>query len=142
MNNNPIFTSGIDIKWTTSTLSSVVTGASSNAYNGTSATVLIFSAGVNGAFVQKLVGEAMGTNIASVLRVYINNGQTSATEANNVLYNQYSLPVTTQSNITATAHIEVPLLLQLPPNYTIYAGIASTANLASGWKITAVGGEY
>ena len=142
MNNSPIFTSGIEMKWTPTTLSSVVTGSTVAAYDGTSATVLVFSAGFNGAFVQKLVGEAMGTNIASVLRVYVNNGSTSATASNNVLYYQFSLPVTTASQITATPHIEVPLLLQLPPYYAVYVSISCTTNLASGWKITAVGGEY
>jgi hypothetical protein len=141
-NYNPIFTSGADVSWTTTPITTVVTGTTAAAYNGTSASLLVFSANAGGAFVQKLVCEAYGTNTASVLRVFINNGSTSATAANNTLYYQYSLPVTTQSNVVGTAHIEIPLMIQLPAFYAIYVSIAAAANLASGWVVTAVGGEY
>lgn len=142
INTSPIFTVSGDINWTTSPIINVVTGSTSAAYDGTSGTVLVHTAGVNGSFIQKLVCEAFGTNIASVLRVYINNGSTTATASNNVLYYQYSLPATTQSATVATAHIEIPLNIQIPTGYKIYASISCTANLASGWMVAAIGGEY
>lgn len=142
VNTSPIFTVSGDINWTPSPIINVVTGSTSAAYDGTSGTVLIHTALADGSFVQKLVCEAFGTNIAAVLRIYINNGGTTATASNNVLYYQYSLPATTQSATIATAHIEIPLNIQLPAGYRIYAGISCTANLASGWMVTAVGGDY
>jgi len=142
VNTSPIFTVSGDINWVSSPIISVVTGSTSAAYDGTSATQLIHTAGINGSFIQKLVCEAFGTNIASVLRIYINNGSTTATASNNVLYYQYSLPATTQSATVATAHIEIPLSLVMPPSYRLYAGISCTAALASGWVVTAIGGEY
>jgi hypothetical protein len=151
INTSPVFTVSGDISWSNDFLftSSMVSGIQASAYDGTSA-VLIHTAGPQGSFVQKLVCEAggytgAGGNTACVLRIFINNGSTNATAANNTLYYQYSLPATTQSNIVATAHIEIPLALQLNPNYRLYAivaGTGGTTTLAGGWKITCIAGEY
>lgn len=145
-NTSPIFTVSGDISWgSTNPITNAVTGTTgAGVFDGTNAnTVLVFTAGTNGAFVQKLVLEAGGSNIASVLRVHINNGSTNSTAANNTLYMQYSLPVTTTDNDAAISHLEVPLNIQLPASYRIYVTIgAASATLTGGWYITAVGGEY
>lgn len=143
INTSPIFTVSGDINWVSSPIINVVTGSTSAAYDGTSATQLVHTAGSNGSFIQKLVCESFGANIACVLRIYINNGGTTATASNNVLYYQYSLPLISAATPTlATAHIEIPLNIQIPAGYKIYAGISSTSNLATGWVVTAIGGEY
>lgn len=145
-NTSPIFTVSGDITWNTGFLvtSDMVSGTAASAYDGTSS-VLIHTAGLNGSFVQKIVCEAGGTNTACVLRIYINNGSNNTTAANNSLYYQYSLPATTQSNVVATGHIEIPLSLQLPYPYKLYAIVAGTGGttiLTGGWKITCIAGDY
>jgi hypothetical protein len=55
---------------------------------------------------------------------------------------QYSLPLTTAATTTATAHLEIPLMLQLQAGYRIYVTLGALANLASGWYITVVAGDY
>lgn len=150
MNTSPIFVSGIQNWWFAGANGSVVvsavnTGTTAASYDGTTNATLLLTAGTKGSFIQKLVLEAAGPTgnaTASVLRVHINNGSTNATATNNVLYMQYSLPITTVSNTTATAHIEIPLMLQLEPGFKLYVSLGSSANLAGGWFITAVGGDY
>jgi hypothetical protein len=149
-NNTPIFTNIPDLGWPGSTNGSVVVSAvntttAATSYDGTSGVSLVFTAGTNGSFVQKLVCEAggpTGNATASVLRVHINNGTAPTNASANTLYMQYSLPTTTAVSITATAHIEIPLMLQLPAGYRIYVSIGSTLNLAGGWFVTTVAGDY
>jgi hypothetical protein len=142
-NTNPIFTLIPKIGSTSAiTVTNTVTTAA--AYDGTTNTNLLFTAeATDGSFVQKIVAEAFGTNIACVARIIINNGSTPATATNNSLYTTFSLPATTAANNTATAHIEIPLNIQLPPSYRIYISIgAASSPLASGWQFTALGGDY
>jgi hypothetical protein len=148
-NTTPIFTNVPDIGWPsatngTVTVSAVNTVTTAVAYDGTTNAVLVFTAGSNGSFVQKLVLEAGGsTGFASVLRVHINNGTANTNASANTLYMQYSLPSVTAATTTATAHIEVPLMLQLPATYRIYVSLGSTSNLTpAGWFVTAVAGDY
>jgi hypothetical protein len=142
-NTSPIFTVSGDINWT-DFIHTAVSGTAVSAYNGTSAH-LIYTAGDVGGFVNKVVCEAggLGNNVASVLRIYINNGSDNTVSSNNVLYYQYALPATTRSDTVATAHIEIPLSLQLPRLYRLYVSISTnTANLSGGWRVTAIGGDY
>ena len=146
-NYNPIFTSGAEISWpSVSAITTVNTGATNTAaYDGTANANLVFSAGPGGSFLQKLVFESgAGNNAsASVARVFINNGLTPATPANNNLYHSISLPTTTAVTTTANPHIELPLNIQLPPGYRIYVALSSSGTpLAGGWIITAIGGDY
>lgn len=142
-NTSPIFTVSADLSWgTTNPILTVNTGTGTTAYDGTTNANLIYTAGANGSFVQKIICEAGGTNAISVLRIHLNNGSTNATAGNNTLVMQYSLPATTASNTTATAHLEIPMMLQIPPSYRLYASLGAAANLASGWFVTVVGGEY
>lgn len=109
-------------------------------YTGTAGTSVMYTAGANGSYVRSVYAEAGGTNIATVLRIWVNNGSTSGTGTNNSLCMQFSLPATTASNTAATAHIEIPLNLVLPAAYTLICTVATT--VASGWYLTTVGGDY
>ncbi len=146
-NTQPIFTQVPEVAWALQGTSSVITSATTTttpvSYDGTIGAYLLFTAdATDGSFIQKIVCEAGGTNNASVARIWVNNGSTNATAANNSLFLQYSLPATTASSSTATAHIEIPLNIQLPPGYRLYIGLGAAANLASGWTFIAVGGDY
>lgn len=94
----------------------------------------------NGSYVRRLRFQAIGTNVATVARIYLNNGSANTTAANNVIYGQQSLPATTASNTAATVEIDYPMELALPPGFRIYVGVATT--VASGWVVTAVAGQY
>jgi hypothetical protein len=94
----------------------------------------------NGSYVQRLRLKALGTNVASVARIYLNNGSTNTTATNNSFYGEISLPATTATAAAATVDIDYPLTVALPPNFAIYVGLGTT--VAAGWAVTAVGGKY
>ncbi len=112
-----------------------------NDYLGTNGAVtLMYTAGTNGSYVRTIIGESAGTNIATVLRVWINNGSTNGTASNNSLAFQFSLPATTASASAATAHIELPLNIQLPNGYKLYGVLGTT--VSAGWTFSTHGGDY
>ena len=76
-NNNPIFSRVGDIQWVGAALATANT-----AKDGTGTVASVFTAdATNGGYVQKLVARALGTNVATVLRVFVNNGSASTTTA-------------------------------------------------------------
>lgn len=111
-------------------------------YTGASANhVLVFTAdATNGSFVQRLRFKALGTNTASVARIYINNGSAATTAANNSFYGELSLPATTAINTAATIDIDYPMNVALPAGFRIYVGVGTT--VAAGWVCTPVAGDY
>jgi hypothetical protein len=113
-------------------------------YDGTGANnVLVFTGdATNGSFVQRLRFKAKGTNAVSVARIFINNGSTVGTAANNTFYGEVSLPATTASTTAATVDIDYPLGFGLKAGYRIYVGISAGSALASGWICTAIAGDY
>jgi len=135
-NNDPIYTRvgamGVGVS----------VASAQNTYDGAGANdTLVFTAdSTNGSFLQRLRFKAKGANVATVARVYINNGSANSTPANNSLFGEVSLPATTASATAATPDVEYLLNFALPPGYRIYVGIAT--GVASGWAITPVGGHY
>lgn len=136
-NTSPIFSRLGDVQWSTTTLA---TGT--NTYDGTNAnTVLVFTAdATNGGFIRSLRFKPIGTNVATVARVFINNGSTNSTAANNVFYGEYSLQATTASSSAALLDGEYPMGIALPAGYRVYVLIATT--VAAGWVVSAVAGKY
>lgn len=88
-------------------------------------------------YVSKLVFRAAGTNVATVARVFINNGQDSTKAANNVLFAEITLDATTVSETAAQVDEELELALYLPKGYQILVAIGTAGT--DGWAISAVG---
>ena len=117
------------------------------AKDGTGTTQLIFTAGADGARVERIRVRAVGTNVATVLRIFINNGSDPAVAANNVLYAEKTIAATTLSETAELALNELPTTtdptafpLVLPPNYRLYCTIGTT--VAAGLRVTAIGSTY
>ena len=145
-NTAPIFSRNGNIASTTPAGSTPMgTGGaafSGSDYNGnTAATCLLaFTAdATNGSFVSKLRFKALGTNVAAVARIFINNGSSQTVTTNNFFYGELSLPVTTASTSAATIDLEYPLNIILPAGYKIYVGVTACA---AGWVATAIAGNY
>ena len=84
----------------------------------------------------------MGTNSnQTVARIWINNGSTTGTATNNILWDEITLPATTVSQTTAQANYELPLNFALPANYRIYVTLG-TAPTSAGWDLIVIGGKY
>jgi hypothetical protein len=93
-----------------------------------------------GNFLQKLIARPLGTNVATVLRVFINNGGVNSTAANNTLIAEMTLPATTLSEVAAQPAFELPLNFALPPGYKINCTLGTA--VAAGYQLSVVGGQY
>ena len=96
-NNQPIFTRLADVQWTVSAMT--VANTTTDLTAGT--IYLAFTAdATNGGYVQRIRFRTLGTNSnATVARVWVNNGATTATAANNTLIDEITLPTTTVSQV-------------------------------------------
>ena len=135
-NTNPIFTFAPDIQWAATALA-----AANTAKDGTGTVATVFTAdATNGGYVTKLTARPAGTNVATVLRVFINNGATNATPANNILLAEMTLPAITLSEVAAQPAYELPLNFALPAGYKINCVIGTA--VAAGYYLSVIGGKY
>lgn len=136
-NTSPIFTLTPDIRWAVSATTANTTK------DLTSGTIYpMFTGGTNGSYVQRVRFRTLGTNLAATVgRIWINNGGTTTTLTNNVLWDEITLPATTVSEVAAQSTYELPLNFALPPNYVLYLTLATAPN-AAGWDAVVIGGDY
>jgi hypothetical protein len=141
-NTDPIFSKAGDVSTNNSTTVSQAILTAANDFTGAGANnVLVFTAGANGAYVQRLRLKAAGTNVASVMRIFINNGSIHTTAANNTFYGEIALPITTSNAVGITApDLDYPLNFALNASFTIWVGLGTT--VAAGWFVTAIAGQY
>src|SRR4051812_17212374 len=95
VNITPIYSKVGDIQWAT-----ILTANTAKDGTGTVVTIFVADA-TNGGRVERVRARALGTNVATVLRIFINNGSTNATAANNTLWAEATLPATTLSEVGA-----------------------------------------
>jgi hypothetical protein len=138
-NTDPIYSKQGDVSTNGTTGMSQAITAAANDFTGAGANnVLVWTAdATNGGFLQKLRAKAVGTNAATILRVFINNGSANTTAANNTFYTDINLPSTVG---TAGLDIDIPMNIALNPGFRIYVGLSSA--VAAGWVVTGVGGKY
>lgn len=110
-------------------------------YTGISANnKLVFTAGaVDGSRIMGLRFKAIGTNVATVARIYYNNGSANTTAANNSFMGEQALPATTATATTSTAEIDYYFpggYLDLEAGFRIFVGLGTT--VAAGWVVTPV----
>ena len=137
-NTQPIFSIAGDIQWSSSAMTAANT--TKDLTSGTS--YLAYLAPSEGGFVQRIRFRTLGTNTsATVARVWINNGSTTGTAANNTLFDEITLVATTVSEVAAQATFELPCNFALPATYRIYITLG-TAPTSAGWLATVVAGKY
>lgn len=142
-NTTPIYTVTPDIQWGSADGNGGTAGplkTQNTAMDGTGTVLTVFTATTNGSYVKKLVARAAGSCTGSVLRIFINNGSTNATIANNILLSEVTLPTTTAIATAALPAIEVPLEFALPNGYKINVTLGTT--VSAGWCVSVVGGDY
>lgn len=141
-NSDPIFSKVGDVSNNGTTgMNQLITAAASD-YTGIDAdTSLVFTAdAANGGFLQRLRFKAGGTNVATVARIYLNNGAAPTTATNNVFYGEVSLPATTAIATAATVDIDYPMNFAIPAGFRVYVGLATA--VAAGWVVTPIAGKY
>ena len=136
-NTAPIYSKVADIQWASDIVQSANTTTTL-----TSGTIYpIFTADTtNGGYVQRVRFRPLGTNAATVARVWINNGGDTTTASNNAMWDEIAIALTTVSQTAAQATYELPLNFPLPASYRLYVTLG-TAVLA-GFDVTVIGGKY
>ena len=135
LNTQPIFTASADTQWAVS-----VTTANTTKDLSSGTSYLVFTASENGGYVQRLRFRALGSNVATVARIFINNGSATTTAINNALWDEISLALTTVSETSALSTYEIPLNFALPSGYRIYVTLGTA--VAAGYTVTCIGGKY
>jgi hypothetical protein len=111
------------------------------AKDGTGTQVTVFTANAtNGSRVDRMKIRRSGTNVATVLRVFINNGATNATPANNTLYTELTVPACTVSEVAAQDDLEIALDMALDPGFKINVTVGTT--IAAALHVTVEGGDF
>lgn len=144
-NTTPIFPGVPEVIWVSGAAATAGTpGLTANtAKDAASGTIYgpIFTAdATDGSRLDFIKVRALGTNVATVIRIFINNGSATTTAANNTLYLERTLNATTVSETAEQPDIILPLNISLPAGYRIYATFGTA--VAAGFHLTAVGGDY
>ncbi len=144
-NTSPIFPLVPEITWVSGAAANAATpGVTANTTKDlTSGTIYgpIFTAdATDGSRLDFIKLRALGTNVATVIRIWINNGSATGTAANNALYLERTISSTTVSETAELPDIILPLGISIPAGYKIYATFGTA--VAAGFHLTAVGGDY
>jgi hypothetical protein len=134
-NVDPIFPHIPNVSWTDAILTANTTKDLSS---GT--VTLAFTAGADGSFVESITGQALGTNVASLARVFLNNGAATTTATNNTLIGQIGLPAITLSESAEVPTVSLAINKAIPAGYRLYIVLGTT--VAAGWEFTVWGGDY
>lgn len=121
------------------TFGAVITAANT-AKDGTGVVVNAFTAGVNGAKCDAINIMPLGTNIATVMRIFLNNGGVNSNAANNSLFKDITLPATTNSETSSVSNnISVPIGLMFPAGAKINVTLGTA--VAAGFSVFGSGGD-
>ena len=136
-NINPVFPDTANVNWC-----KLITA--NTAYDGTGAVGICYVAGSAKAGsllsrVDYLTVTNLGSNPATVIRAYLNNGDDPTVATNNTLLRNITMGLATTSQVAALAEGLIQLDMTIPAGYRIIVstGTAGTA----GWQVTGFGGD-
>lgn len=142
-NTIPIFPLTPKVSWATLT-------AANTAKDGTGTVATVFTAGANGSRIDQIKVRTLGTNVATVLRFFVNNGSANTTATNNSLIHEVTIAATTVSEVAALSDIDITIIKNsvetvvpipyLPAGYKINCTIGTA--VAAGIQITVHGSDY
>lgn len=107
--------------------------------------VTVFTAGTNGSRIDAIKARALGTNIDTVLRLFVHDGASAYYLAYEI---QLAASTAAADDITGTdvdllrdtGYEAMPVIPYLPASYEIIATVGTT--VATGWMVTVFGGDY
>src|SRR5215207_2007827 len=139
-NIDPIYTRLGDVQFQSAAMT-----AANNTLDITSGTsYLLFTAdATNGGYVSFIRVKATPANntVATVIRVWLNNGATTATATNSAFFTEATFPATTASATAATAELTIALNFALPAGYRIYLTLGTAPGGSGQFNATAIGGK-
>lgn len=117
--------------------------AANTALDGTGATgrALIFTAGSSGSLLPKIRFMHLGTNVATLCRIFLNNGSDPEVAGNNALVGEVEIAANTTSSTAASIPYDFDANFVLDNGWRVYVTLATA--VAAGIKITPInGGDY
>lgn len=139
-NVKPIYTRTADVQWITAMVTA------NNTIDLTSGTsYLVFTAdATEGGFVREVrIKPSPSQNTATtVARLWINNGSTTATAANSILFTEQGIPSTTTSATQPQSDFVIPVNLALPPGYKLYITLGTAPGGSGQFGAVAIAGKY
>lgn len=135
-NTVPIFSNVPKNNWNATNITTANT-----AKDGTGTVETVFTAdATDGSYFRRLIVRPRGTNVATVMRVFMNNGSSNATAANNVLIDEITLPATTNSEVASINGVDKLYDIPMAIGYKINVTIGTT--VAGGFSVSGHGGDY
>lgn len=112
-----------------------------NVYDGTGTMVTLLTAGINGTRLDSVKVKQLGTNVSTVLRLFLNNGSDNNVATNNTLLAELAIPSSSSSAYLALSeNLTLPLDISIPSGYVLNACIGTT--IASGINVNVFAGDY
>jgi hypothetical protein len=106
--------------------------------NGTSGVVSHVYSALQETYVEAIDFQSVGTNAATVARVFLSKGDRSVA-SNNVLWKQFTLASTTASQTAAPAAERKAINEFIPAGMSLFVAIGTAGT--DGWRINLVGGN-
>lgn len=137
-NTSPIFPLVPVVKWVNA--AGLVANTTTDLTTGTNYDSTFTANATNGSRVDFIRVRALGTSVATVMRVWLNNGSATATAANNTLFFERTLAATTVSQVAELPDIILPINASIPAGYKLFYTFGTA--VAAGYGIQVVGGDY
>lgn len=120
----------------------ISTGTSANTlFDGTGTVALVFTAdATNGSKLETVTLQNLGTNVATVVRFFLNNGSTNATATNNALVQEVTWATNTASQVAASTPVIWQANLYMPAGYKLNCTIGTA--VASGIMVSSQGTDF
>lgn len=98
----------------------------------------------NGGYVRevRIKADPINNTVATVCRLYINNGSTIATPANSTFVTEITIPAVTASATAAQPDFVIPCDFVLPPGYKLYLSFGTAPGGSGQFSGTVIGGSY
>ena len=141
-NNNPIFTKAGGQQWVNTDGDGGAAGplkTQNTALDGTGTSLTVYTAPADGGYVEDISCAPAGTNIQTVIRVWLADGAGTAI-GDSVKIQEMTLPATTAAANAALPHPRVPIRMPIPAGYRLRVTLGTT--VAAGYFICANAGEY
>lgn len=91
-------------------------------------------------FFRRVRLQPLGTNDATVARLFINNGNDHSVAANNYLFDEVTCQQTALSEVAQLTYVPITVNLWLPAGYRINVLIGFT--VAAGFAMGSIAGQY
>lgn len=139
-NTEPVYSKAADTQW----VESIATANNTiDLTSGTSYLVATADA-TNGGWCREIRIKTNPANngAATVVRIWLNNGNTTGTSANSALIAEVALPATTASATGALPDFSVGMNMALPAGYKIYLTVGTAPGGSCELTATAIMGKY